>query len=114
MMNKLLILFFLLITAFTYSQSLDGNYWMNMTPDERITYLYGAANENYVLIIQLINDGKLTEETANFYMIIGESYEIVVEEITMFYIKTELYDYSIALAIHIRNNWKYIDPEEQV
>jgi hypothetical protein len=111
MLNKLIIVF-LLLTTVTLGQTFDGYYWMDMTEIERINYLYGAANENFILLSQLIQDGLLNENTVAPYIIAGESYEIVMDEITAFYENTQLYNYAIGFVIHIRNNWKYTDPSQ--
>ena len=112
MIKKATIIILLLLITFTsFSldlRTLDGRNWFSWSYDRRIGYVQGALCEGFRITEMAILSYIVTDVKKLLSLRIdSETMDIeILNEISIFYYKTNMIDYPIYIVIYIRNSWK--------
>jgi hypothetical protein len=88
---------------------LKGDTWLSWSTDQQNQYVTGFLFGNYTTVQVLLFSGMVKDSqlsTLHNFNLNGLTSFQVVDEITMFYLRTARLDYPVYIVIFFRNLWK--------
>lgn len=99
-MKKVMVLLFLIVSFLAFPNLPNGYDWIEMEDDQKLSYVKGALGENVLLLSIAFERGIISKEDLDFFIIKGEDFEEMVENIDHFYKVTSDLSHPILFAIH--------------